>query len=55
MQRCATGFDATGNFVARLFTGPIVDGERPLLGSTFFAPGAPRLYWFRVRYSFSDR
>lgn len=54
-QLGATGFDAAGNFVARPFAGPIVDGERPLLGSTFFAPGAPRLYWFGVRYSFSGR
>ncbi len=41
-QLGATGFDATGNFVARPFAGPVIDGERPLLSSTFYAPGAPR-------------
>jgi outer membrane receptor protein involved in Fe transport len=50
-QLGSTGFNAAGNFVARPFAGPVVDGERPLLGSTFFAPGAPRSYWFGVRYS----
>ncbi|WP_225883274.1 TonB-dependent receptor domain-containing protein [Sphingomonas aliaeris] len=45
-QLAATGFDATGNFVARPFAGPVIGGERPLLGSTFFAPGAPR--WVQV-------
>ncbi len=48
-----TGFNAAGNFVARPFAGPIVNGERPLLGSTFVAPGAPRSYWVGVGYSFS--
>ena len=51
-QLGATGFDASGNFAARPFTGPIVNGERPLLGSTFYAPGAPRSYWLGVRYKF---
>ncbi|HEX8445541.1 MAG TPA: TonB-dependent receptor [Sphingomonas sp.] len=41
-QLGATAFDARGNFVARPFSGPVIDGERPLLGSTFYAPGAPR-------------
>jgi outer membrane receptor protein involved in Fe transport len=41
-QLGATAFDAGGRFVARPFAGPVVDGERPLLQSTFFAPGAPR-------------
>ena len=50
-QLGVTGFNAAGNFVAQPFAGPVVDGERPLLGSTFFAPGAPRAYWFGVRYS----
>jgi outer membrane receptor protein involved in Fe transport len=45
-----TGFDAEGNFVARPFAGPIVNGERPLLNSTFYAPGAPRTYWLGIRY-----
>jgi hypothetical protein len=38
----ATAFDAQGQVVARPFAGPVIDGERPLLNSTFFAPGAPR-------------
>jgi outer membrane receptor protein involved in Fe transport len=50
-----TGFDAAGNFVARPFAGPIVDGERPLLGTTFYAPGAPRAFWLGVRYSFGSK
>ena len=44
-----TAFDAVGNFVARPFTGPVVDGERPLLSSTFYAPGAPRSIELGVR------
>ncbi|MEP7312995.1 MAG: TonB-dependent receptor, partial [Pseudomonadota bacterium] len=51
-QLGSTGFDGAGRFVARPFAGPVVDGERPLLGSTFYAPGAPRSYWLGVRYSF---
>jgi outer membrane receptor protein involved in Fe transport len=51
-QLGSTGFNAAGHIVARPFAGPIVDGERPLLGSSFFAPGAPRSYWVGVRYSF---
>jgi len=51
-QLGSTAFNAAGSFVARPFAGPIVDGERPMLGSTFFAPGAPRSYWVGVRYSF---
>jgi outer membrane receptor protein involved in Fe transport len=50
-QLGSTGFDGTGRFVARPFAGPVVDGERPLLGSTFYAPGAPRSYWLGLRYS----
>jgi outer membrane receptor protein involved in Fe transport len=51
-QLGSTGFNAAGNFVARPFAGPIVDGERPITGSTFYAPGAPRSWWVGVRYSF---
>jgi outer membrane receptor protein involved in Fe transport len=54
-QLGATGFNSLGNFVARPFAGPIVDGERPLLGSTFYAPGAPRAFWLGVRYAFGAR
>ncbi len=47
-----TGFTANGAFIARPFAGPIVDGERPALGATFYAPGAPRIFWGGVRYQF---
>jgi outer membrane receptor protein involved in Fe transport len=50
-QLGSTAFDAAGNFVARPFAGPVVDGERPLLGSTFYAPGAPRAFWFGLKYT----
>jgi hypothetical protein len=30
----------------------VIDGERPTLGATFYAPGAPRLVWGGVKYSF---
>jgi outer membrane receptor protein involved in Fe transport len=48
-QLGTTGFDAAGNFVARPFAGPVIDGERPLLHSTFVAPGAPRTYLVGAR------
>ncbi|MET0291475.1 MAG: TonB-dependent receptor, partial [Steroidobacteraceae bacterium] len=51
-QLGSTGFNAAGNFVARPFAGPIVDGERPLTGSTFYAAGMPRSYWLGARYKF---
>jgi outer membrane receptor protein involved in Fe transport len=47
-----TGFNSAGNFIARPFAGPIVDGERPALGATFYGPGAPRIVWGGVRYQF---
>ena len=47
-----TAFDANGNFVARPFAGPVIDGERPLLSSTFFAPGAPRSLQVGARVRF---
>ncbi|HMA11139.1 MAG TPA: TonB-dependent receptor [Steroidobacteraceae bacterium] len=53
-QLGSTGFDAQGNFVARPFAGPVVDGERPITGSTFFAPGAPRAFWFGARCTFGS-
>jgi outer membrane receptor protein involved in Fe transport len=52
-QLGSTGFNEAGAFVARPFNGPVVDGERPLLGTTFVAPGAPRAYWLGVRFSFA--
>lgn len=51
-QLGATGFTDTGSFIARPFTGPIIDGERPTRNVTFFAPGAPRIIWVGVRYAF---
>jgi outer membrane receptor protein involved in Fe transport len=51
-QLGSTGFNSAGDFVGRPFAGPVVDGERPLRGSAFYAPGAPRAYWVGVRYSF---
>ncbi len=49
-QLGATGFTATGNFIARPFAA--INGEFPLQGVTFFAPGAPRGAWagFRLRF-----
>lgn len=49
-QLGATGFNASGGFVARPFAA--VGGEYPLLNSTFVAPGAPRTGWLGVRYVF---
>jgi len=51
-QLGATGFDGAGNFVARPFANPVIDGERPLLSSTFYAPGAPRMVQIGARYRF---
>lgn len=53
-QLGATAFDAAGKFVARPFAGPVVNGERPLLGTTFFAAGAPRAFLVGVRYSLKE-
>jgi outer membrane receptor protein involved in Fe transport len=49
-QLGSTGFNAAGSFVARPFAGPVIDGERPITGTTFFGPGAPRAYLVGVRY-----
>lgn len=45
-----TGFTSTGNFVARPL--PAEDGEFPVVQSTFYAPGAPRIVWGGVRIHF---
>jgi outer membrane receptor protein involved in Fe transport len=50
-QLGATAFDANGNFVARPFPAN-ANGDRPLVGSTFYAPGAPRSVYLGVRYAF---
>ncbi len=47
-----TAFDAAGGFVAQPFDGPEIDGELPLLSSTFFAPGAPRSIRIGARLRF---
>ncbi len=47
-----TAFDANGNFVARPFVGPVIGGERPVLSSTFYAPGAPRSVQVGARMRF---
>lgn len=52
-QLGATGFNAAGNFVSRPFGQ--VNGEYPLVHSTFYAPGAPRTIWAGVRYEFGGR
>lgn len=51
-QLGVTGFDAAGNFVARPFAGPVIDGERPMMSSTFYAPGAPRSVQVGARLRF---
>ena len=51
-QLGATGFDANGGFVARPFATPVIEGERPLVNSTFYAPGAPRSVRGGLRLSF---
>jgi outer membrane receptor protein involved in Fe transport len=48
-QLAATGFTASGAFIARPFPTPIIGGERPLVHATFYAPGAPRMLWVGVR------
>ena len=51
-QLSVTGFDAAGRVVSRPFAGPVFDGERPLVSSTFYAPGAPRSAQVGVRLRF---
>ena len=50
-QLGATAFDANGNFVARPLAAN-ANGDRPLVHSTFYAPGAPRAVTLGLRYSF---
>ena len=50
-----TGFDPNGNFVSRPFAGPVIDGERPQVHTTFYAPGAPRSYFGGIRYEFAGK
>ena len=51
----ATGFTASGAFIARPFQTPVIDGERPLVHATFYAPGAPRSLWVGVSYTFGSK
>lgn len=51
-QLGTTGFDPSGNFVARPFDGAAGGEDRPLLSSTFTAPGAPRSLQLGLRYRF---
>lgn len=48
-QLGASGYDTNGAFVGRPFSGPVIDGERPLLHSTFLAPAAPRRFEVGLR------
>jgi Outer membrane receptor for ferrienterochelin and colicins len=50
-QLGVTGFDASGRFVAQPFP-PDASGRSPQRSSTFFAPGAPRLFSAGVRLAF---
>ncbi len=47
-----TGFTDSGSFNSRPFAAPVIDGERPLVHATFYAPGAPRALWFGAHYAF---
>ena len=51
-QLGSTGFDTAGNFVSRPFSAPVIDGERPLVSSTFYSPGAPRSVQVGARVKF---
>ena len=45
-----TGFAATGNFAARPL--PAIGTDFPLVHSTLYSPGAPRIAWVGMRYRF---
>ncbi len=50
-QLGANGFDANGNFAARPASNA-ADASYPVKRSTFYAPGAPRLYLIGLKYAF---
>lgn len=54
-QLGAAPFAASGRFESRPFDAPVIDGERPLRYSTFYAPGAPRSYLVGVKYRFGGQ
>jgi outer membrane receptor protein involved in Fe transport len=45
-----SGFTPQGNFIARPL--PAVNGEFPIQHTTFYTPGAPRLFWVGTRFKF---
>ncbi len=45
-----SGFTSTGNFIARSL--PAVGGVFPVVQSTFYAPGSPRMVWGGIRLQF---
>lgn len=49
-QLGAMAFNSNGNFIARPFGA--VNGNYPLMHTTFYAPGAPRNFWVGLRYNF---
>ncbi|WP_332878396.1 TonB-dependent receptor [Massilia sp. S19_KUP03_FR1] len=50
-QLGATGFDASGNFLAR----PFANNTAALRNATFYAPGAPRLLALSLRYTLGGK
>jgi outer membrane receptor protein involved in Fe transport len=50
-QLGASGFEASGNFVARPFAPPAANND-VVRHATFFAPGSPRTFWISLRYTF---
>ncbi len=52
-QLGASGLTASGGFIARPFAA--VNGNYPLMQSTFLAPGAPRSVWLSIRYAFDKQ
>ena len=44
-----TGLTAAGAYIARPL--PAINGQFPLVHSTFYAPGAPTTFWFGARVS----
>ena len=49
-QLGATGFTSAGNYVARPL--PAIGGEFPVQHATFYAPGAPTMFWIGTRVRF---
>lgn len=49
-QLGSTAFTGAGTYIARQF--PAVNGNFPVEQATFYAPGAPRIAWGGIRFSF---